>query len=132
MSKSSQKKILKNLLKKLEKLAEESKKELIDQGYKSHQIEIKRYLNLRYQGTDSALMIQDPNLKNKNKSDFRILGSRKRKLRIIEKDPDYITEFIQTYKREYGFELKNRDIVVDDLRVRGIAKSGGLKKFKLT
>ena len=39
--------------------------------------------------------------------------------------------FVETYKREYGFELKNRDIIVDDLRVRAIARSRGLKKVRL-
>ena len=48
------------LLKNLNKLAAEAKTELLTQGYKSEQIEIKRYLNLRYQGTDTALMIPEP------------------------------------------------------------------------
>ena len=52
--------VFKNLLKNLEKLSSDAKTELLAQGYKAEQIEIKRYLNLRYQGTDTTLMISEP------------------------------------------------------------------------
>ena len=55
--------IQKKLQKKLDCLADKAKKELINQGYKPEQIQIKRYLNLRYHGTDRALMIPEPERK---------------------------------------------------------------------
>ena len=61
LAESSQDKSLKILLKKLDKLAENARTDLVEQGYKPEQIEIKRYLNLRYQGTDTALMVPEPN-----------------------------------------------------------------------
>ncbi|HBD28408.1 MAG TPA: hypothetical protein DC040_04470, partial [Deltaproteobacteria bacterium] len=64
LAESSQDKSLKILLKKLDKLAENARTDLVEQGYKPEQIEIKRYLNLRYQGTDTALMVPEPEPKN--------------------------------------------------------------------
>jgi len=59
LAESSQDKSLKILLKKLDKLAENARTDLVEQGYKPEQIEIKRYLNLRYQGTDTSLMVPE-------------------------------------------------------------------------
>ena len=137
LSKSSQKKISINLLSKLDKLAEDAKKELVTQGFKCEQIEIKRYLNLRYQGTDTALMIKEPNSKkgpniDKTKPILGIVESKHKVRKSVNKNPDFVAAFRKTYMREYGFELKGRDIIVDDLRVRAVAKSAGLKKFPLS
>jgi N-methylhydantoinase A/oxoprolinase/acetone carboxylase beta subunit len=35
----------------------------------------------------------------------------------------YRDVFIENYKREYGFELQNRKVLVDDIRVRAVGKS---------
>ena len=47
------------------------------------------------------------------------------------KFPDYVSAFRQTYLREFGFDLTGREIIVDDLRVRAVAKSPGLQKYPL-
>ena len=39
--------------------------------------------------------------------------------------PDYADAFRKTYLREFGFDLTRREIIVDDLRVRAVAKSPG-------
>ena len=44
-------------------------------------------------------------------------------------DNDFERIFRETYLREFGFDLHDRPILVDDLRVRAIAKSPALKKF---
>ncbi|MEC7216097.1 MAG: hydantoinase B/oxoprolinase family protein, partial [SAR324 cluster bacterium] len=46
-------------------------------------------------------------------------------------DGNFSREFINTYRREFGFELKDREILVDDLRVRVMAKSSALKQFPI-
>jgi 5-oxoprolinase (ATP-hydrolysing) len=68
-------------------------------------VNVIRYLNMRYQGTDFSIMI------NVTKGDDSELGG------------DYQLEFEKRYKREYGFTIHGRDILVDDLRVRAIGKS---------
>ncbi len=82
----------------LVRLQHESERELLDQGIAYHLIESHRLLNLRYQGTDTALMIQEP------------------------ADGDFAAAFCRTYQREFGFELPGRKLFVDDLRVRSVAR----------
>ncbi len=53
-----------------------------------------KYLNLRYQGTNTNFMVVEPN------------------------DKDYIRAFKERYLREFGFDLQDRKILVDDLRIR--------------
>jgi len=56
-------------------------------------MDIECFLNLRYSGTDNAIMVQRP------------------------ADDDYLREFGAIYRREFGFEL-DIPVVVDDVRVR--------------
>ena len=128
--------IQKKLKKILDSLADKAKKELINQGYKPEQIQIKRYLNLRYQGTDTALMIPEPDRKGSlhsvaAKEKFKSSKSSPDSKRNIQIHPDYVKAFRKTYRREFGFDLIGREIIVDDLRVRAVAKSPGLEKFPL-
>ncbi|MCS5553045.1 MAG: hydantoinase B/oxoprolinase family protein, partial [SAR324 cluster bacterium] len=128
--------IQKKLQKKLDSLADEAKTELINQGYKQEQIQIKRYLNLRYQGTDTALMIPEPDRKDSlncvaAKERFKSSKSSPDSKRNIQTHPDFVKTFRETYRREFGFDLIGREIIVDDLRVRAVAKSPGLDKFPL-
>ncbi|MDM8523881.1 hydantoinase B/oxoprolinase family protein [Desulfococcaceae bacterium HSG8] len=83
-----------DLLEELMLLREEAESELAAQGFPPEQIETREFLNLRYQGTDTAMMIPRP------------------------RDDDFAAAFRAAYKREFGFDLPNRDILVDDLRVR--------------
>lgn len=87
----------------LERFAELRKKaaaSLYDQGFSDEQCEFELYLNMRYQGTESALMIIKPDV-----------------------DWNFKAPFIAQHLQEFGFVLPNRDIIVDDIRVRGIGKS---------
>jgi N-methylhydantoinase A/oxoprolinase/acetone carboxylase beta subunit len=83
--------------KRLEVLQNDARNELISQGFHPSSITCTGYLNLRYQGTDTAIMTHLEG----NSTDFGEL-------------------FLFNYKREYGFELLGRDILIDDIRVRAI------------
>ncbi len=37
--------------------------------------------------------------------------------------PTFLDSFLHRYKTEFGFVLQNRDVLVDDVRVRGIGKT---------
>lgn len=67
-----------------------------------------RYLNLRFQGTDTAMMIA--------------LG--------IGDDPANI--FCKQYQQEYGFLLSDRDILVDNIRVRLTGRESSLPRKLIT
>lgn len=95
---------------KFDELKMQSQSALEAQGFASGSIEFEEYLNMRYQGTESARMILRPHeivsqgQKNKDKWNFG-------------------KAFVEHHEQEYGFTLPNRDIIVDDIRVRGIGKS---------
>jgi 5-oxoprolinase (ATP-hydrolysing) len=98
---------LASLEEKLAALQCETVQELCNQGLSSNDIENHQYLNLRYQGTDTAMMVER------------------------SEEHDFAGLFEKLYRREFGFELTGRDILVDDLRVRSIGKTSTLRSFPL-
>jgi 5-oxoprolinase (ATP-hydrolysing) len=105
-----------DLKEKMEELKKKSTKVLQDQGFDKKSIEFEEYLNMRYRGTESALMVVKPDTE------------------LVEKEFDgdewaYGKAFVKQHHQEFGFTLPDRDIIVDDVRVRGIGKSfGGLER----
>ncbi|XP_009611528.1 5-oxoprolinase 1 [Nicotiana tomentosiformis] len=81
---------------------------LQEQGFREESITSETYLNLRYEGTDTAIMVKRPTNDD---------GS----------PPDYAAEFVKLFQREYGFKLQNRNIVICDVRVRGVGVTNILK-----
>lgn len=73
---------------------------LVRQGFDQNRITAEIYLNLRYQGTDTALMTLKP-----------------------EANWDFSTAFVERHRQEFGFSLPNCEILVDDVRVRCIGRS---------
>ncbi|CAK7221350.1 hypothetical protein SEUCBS140593_004541 [Sporothrix eucalyptigena] len=81
-------------------LCKTSAAELVKQGTDKSAIEHEIYLNLRYRGSDTTLMILKP------------------------ADGDWKREFIAEHLREFAFTLPgDREILVDDIRVRTIGVS---------
>ncbi|KAJ9156695.1 5-oxoprolinase (ATP-hydrolyzing) [Pleurostoma richardsiae] len=95
---------------KMEKLKEKSRQALKDQGFDDKDIVFEEYLNMRYRGTESALMIIKPTQEDAKES----FGG---------KDWAFGEAFVRHHRYEFGFTLDDRDIIVDDVRVRGIGKS---------
>ncbi|CAF0710424.1 unnamed protein product [Brachionus calyciflorus] len=92
----------------IEQLQAECIKDLIDkENFTKDSIETEIYLNLRYTGTDTGIMCSAD-----------IYRASPRDL----KHTDFLSSFLNRYKTEYGFVL-NRDIYIDDIRVRGIGKT---------
>lgn len=89
----------------LDKLESAAIRALEDIGFENDpsSISVTRYLNCRYQGTDTCLMTAST-------SSF---GSA----------PNFEEVFIDNYRREYGFELQGREVLVDDIRVRAVGKT---------
>ncbi|KAF8949330.1 hypothetical protein BGZ47_006867 [Haplosporangium gracile] len=95
-------KTLPGLKERINVLVSQCHEELGKQGFEKDHIECEIYLNLRYNGTDCALMT----LKPEAADNWNFSGA-----------------FVENYKYEFGFHLPDRDIIVDDVRVRGIGKS---------
>lgn len=79
-------------------LARKATASLVKQGYSQSDVVVERFVNMRYEGTDNAIMIIDKD------------GSG-RGLDVT---------FSDLYKREFGFDLQGRDIQIDDYRARAI------------
>ena len=74
------------------------------QGFDASRISTTTLLNLRYEGTDTALMTPQPEDGEAEAHDFA-------------------AAFVKKYKHEFGFELTDKPIIVDDIRVKGVGKS---------
>ncbi|KAI1627045.1 Hydantoinase B/oxoprolinase-domain-containing protein [Exophiala viscosa] len=83
---------------KFQKLVARTTEELVDQGFTKDQVRHELFLNMRYDGSDTSLMIRN------------------------SEDGDYASAFVQRHKREFNFTF-DRPILVDDIRVRAIASS---------
>uniref|UniRef100_A0A2C9JMB0 5-oxoprolinase n=1 Tax=Biomphalaria glabrata TaxID=6526 RepID=A0A2C9JMB0_BIOGL len=81
--------------------------ELEGQGFQREQIETHPYLHLRYEGTDCALMCPNHYPATANTSSYG----------------DFSMAFVNRYQTEFGFTLRSRNILVDNIRVRGVGKS---------
>jgi len=90
-----------NIMDRLKYLSKCGTEELTKQGYNHESIVIEKYLNLRYEGTDCALMC----ISNEDTSE------------------SFINLFLKKYKDQFGFILPDRPIITDDIRVRALAKS---------
>lgn len=98
------------LREKMEKLKDQSREALRDQGFEDDDIVFEEYLNMRYRGTESALMIIKPS-EDEVKEHFE------------GQDWAFGKAFVKHHRYEFGFTLDDRDIIVDDVRARGIGKS---------
>lgn len=95
---------------KMERLKEKSRAALKDQGFAAEEIVFEEYLNMRYRGTESALMVVKPSKEDADKN-------------FDGQDWAFGKAFVRHHRYEFGFTLDERDIIVDDVRVRGIGKS---------
>ncbi|KAH9173815.1 5-oxoprolinase [Lactarius sanguifluus] len=83
----------------LDALADAALKELEKQGFPAERIRIERMLNMRFDGTDTALMVLPE---------------------AGESGGDYLGAFHRAYRAEFGFLLDEARVVVDDIKVRGV------------
>ncbi|KAI0251049.1 5-oxoprolinase [Lactifluus subvellereus] len=94
----------------LDTLTDATRKELEKQGFPPERIRIERMLNMRFNGTDTALMV----------------------LPDAGENEDYLGAFRRAYKAEFGFLLEEAHVVVDDVKVRGVGTTideSGLSVF---
>ncbi|KAL3418514.1 hydantoinase B/oxoprolinase [Phlyctema vagabunda] len=84
----------------LDKLEHKSVEALLDQRIPRSRITSERYLNMRFQGSDTAMMIQQS-----------------------AQAADFLAEFQQAHQKQFGFLPVGRDVIIDDYRVRSIGHS---------
>ncbi|KAK5137126.1 hypothetical protein LTR08_000631 [Meristemomyces frigidus] len=109
-----------SLREKMEELKRKSSAVLAEQGFEGEgKVVFEEYLNMRYRGTESALMVVKPSPEEMEKEfggagdAFAVFGR----------------AFVKQHELEFGFTLPDRDVIVDDVRARGIGKTfEGLEK----
>jgi 5-oxoprolinase (ATP-hydrolysing) len=79
-------------------LIQRSVDRLLPQGFGQDQLKHEKYLNMRYEGSDTSLMILEP------------------------EDGNFASLFVERHQREFNFTF-DRPILVDDVRVRTTASS---------
>ena len=92
------------LVARLDKLDADVRAELARQGFEGEHVHTERMLNMRFDGTDTALMVLPGASDGDGHEDFE-------------------AAFKRVYKAEFGFLLDTKSIIVDDIKVRGIGKT---------
>ena len=95
---------LPRLRERLSALQEKTTQELLSQNFRKENLRFERYLNMRYRGTDTSLMILEPESGN------------------------FEEAFLSRHLTEFSFTVPGRPILIDDIRVRGMALDGKLKE----
>ncbi|PSR89042.1 Hydantoinase B/oxoprolinase-domain-containing protein [Coniella lustricola] len=91
------------LKQKMDALKTKSRAALQAQGFSDEEIVFEEYLNMRYRGTESALMIIKPSAEDAQEH--------------FEGDEwAFDKAFVRHHQYEFGFTLDDRDIIVDDVR----------------
>ena len=107
----------------LEALASKCFHELRNQGFADEQIHTEAYLHLRYEGTDCALMCSPAEEEEQNQQQQQQQRHSSSAAAASPRHGDFRAAFLRRYQREFGFVIADRPIIVDDIRVRGVAKS---------
>lgn len=95
---------------KMDELKKKSAATLKEQGFEAGQMKFEEYLNMRYRGTESALMVLKPSAEEVEKE-------------FDGEDWAFGKAFVKQHEQEFGFTLPDRDIIIDDVRARGIGKT---------
>ncbi|KAI0036356.1 5-oxoprolinase [Vararia minispora EC-137] len=92
----------------LDTLTKTVRDELAKQGFEPERIHVERMLNIRFEGTDTALMVLPAAAHGEVAPD----GTE-----------NFLRAFRRAYKAEFGFLLEGKPVVVDDVKVRGIGRT---------
>jgi len=110
-------------------LADAACARLASRGYPPDRVRVTVFANLRYEGTDTALMVPcspppsspahdgDASMSHGDATGPEAEAARRRAVAAAP------AAFVATYAREFGFTLKGRRVLVDDVRVRAVSPS---------
>lgn len=93
--------------KRFEELKRKCTEKLNAQGFTNENIETELFLHMRYKGTDGSMMCSPLKTSDDTGTKFG----------------NFEQPFLNRYMSEYGFTIEGRDILIDDIRVRGIGKT---------
>lgn len=82
------------------------------QAFLPEHIVLEAFLHLRYEATDTALMVSP----SATVIDSSIAV-------LVPQYGDFFNKFLERYRSEFGFVIGGRRVIVDDIRVRGLGKT---------
>ncbi|GAW00676.1 hydantoinase B oxoprolinase [Lentinula edodes] len=85
-----------------ERLIQRAVDALVEQGFSKSDITTEVSYNCRFQGTSTTIMVRE----------------------LEGRYEELISSFVKQHEQLFGFTLQNRVVHVDDVRVRGVARSG--------
>lgn len=91
------------MIQRLDKLEGDVRTELKRQGFEGPRVRVERMLNMRFDGTDTALMVLP------TEEDSKASGE--------GEGEDFLAAFRTAYKNEFGFLLDTKNVIVDDIKV---------------
>lgn len=97
----------------LNALSQQCRTNLLNQGFDDDHIVIEPFLHLRYESTDTALMCT-PTQNANDAADLSV---------DVPDYGDFYVSFLKRYRTEFGFVIRGRRVIVDDIRIRGSGKS---------
>ncbi|XP_014213101.1 5-oxoprolinase [Copidosoma floridanum] len=102
----------------LSALRDKVRNKLRKQNFTEDQISDEFFLNLRYEGTDCALMCPADPVSTPGQPSMS--------------HGNFAKSFLERYQKEFGFTMPNKRILVNDIRVRGTGKSYVFEEPELT
>lgn len=93
---------------KIDDLMEKFSKKLQASGFRKEEITFTPFLNIRYDRTDCAIMCHPEDTTTPHEG---------------MKHGNFVDAFTKQYRREFGFIIPNRKMIVDDVRVRADARA---------
>ncbi|KAL3238018.1 5-oxoprolinase RNJ42_00351 [Nakaseomyces bracarensis] len=84
----------------LEHLRQQNEVQLNKEGFSTNKIDHDYYLNMRYEGTETSIMI-----------------------RQIDETREFHKWFTEIHQRQFGFHFDSKAILIDDIRVRSIGRT---------
>jgi 5-oxoprolinase (ATP-hydrolysing) len=117
----------------LDVLEKAAREELVAQGFAEDAIRVERFLNLRFAGTDCALMTarSEEVRTGGRQSDGGEWDGGRLGCSGMSQGRDYRSAFESNYQREFGFKLEGRDVLVDDVRVRVTGRGQSEARFRV-
>lgn len=91
---------------------------LRQQGFAEQHIAVEPFLHMRYDRTDCALMCSSEAATGDSNSPTTLASGQ-----AVSAFGDFELSFKKKYKREFGFVLHGRHIIVDDIRVRAVGRA---------
>eukprot|EP01138_Halocafeteria_seosinensis_P009240 gb/GECG01009443.1/.p1 GENE.gb/GECG01009443.1/~~gb/GECG01009443.1/.p1 ORF type:complete len:1400 (+),score=179.60 gb/GECG01009443.1/:1-4200(+) len=114
---------LDEIVPKLVGISESAINNMKSNSFVSKSIDLELFLNLRYSGTDNAMMTKIQFGNSRERVSAVQVENEDFYKQLRQRLPSCVDVFSTQYKREYGFSLPDRSIEVDDVRVRVIGRS---------